>query len=101
MLVFKRLSLNLLNIVTLLTVKVVLGDNPTRTKTISNIFKLNLSKSVLTETDIFISQLYVHFKKNLSRIIHNNFGHVSITRLKQTARKGFMEGIPENIPNLE
>ena len=29
-LVFKRLYLNLLNIVTLLTLKVVLGDHPTR-----------------------------------------------------------------------
>ena len=33
-LVFKKLHLNLLNIVTLLTLKVVLGDHPTRLKTI-------------------------------------------------------------------
>ena len=39
MLAFKRLHLNLLNIVVLLTLKVVLGDNLTKLKTILNILK--------------------------------------------------------------
>ena len=38
-LIFKMLHLNLLNIVTLLTLKVVIGDHHTRLTTILNIFK--------------------------------------------------------------
>ena len=41
-LAFKRLYLNFLNIVALLTLKVVLGDYPTRLETILTIFKLIL-----------------------------------------------------------
>ena len=62
MLALKRLSMKLLNIVTLLNFKVVLGDNPTRLKKI-------LSKSTLKETGILLSQLSVHFQKNLSVFI--------------------------------
>ena len=40
-------------------------------------------------------------KQNISQLIHQRFGHVSITRLKRMARKGLMEGLPENIPELE
>ena len=47
MLAFKRLSLNLLNIVNLLTLKVILGDHPNRLKTISTLFKSKLSNSNL------------------------------------------------------
>ena len=36
-----------------------------------------------------------------SQLIHQRFGHVSITRLKRMARKGLMEGLPENFPELE
>ena len=36
---FRRLRLNLLNIVTLLTLKVILGDQPTTLKTIMTVFK--------------------------------------------------------------
>ena len=50
MLAFKMLFLKLLNIMPLLSLKVVLGDHPTRLKTISTIFKSKLSKSTLTET---------------------------------------------------
>ena len=65
MLVFKRLRLNLLNIVTMLTLKVVLGDHPTRVKKIPTIFKSKISKSTLTETVILLSQLSVHFQKKI------------------------------------
>ena len=65
-LVFKRLHLNLLNIVTLLTLKVVLGDQPTRLSTILTIFNSKLSRSILTDTRILLSQLSVDFQNKLS-----------------------------------
>ena len=40
-------------------------------------------------------------KQNLSHIIHQSFGHVSITRLKLMARKVLMEVLPANLPDLE
>ena len=54
-LVFKRLHLNLLNIVYLLTLKVVLGDHHTRLKTFLTIFNSKFSSSTLTETRILLS----------------------------------------------
>ena len=65
-LVLKGFYLNLLNIVTLLTLKVVLGDHPTRLATILTIFNLTVSKSILTETRILLSQLSVDFQNKLS-----------------------------------
>ena len=65
-LIFKRLRLNLLNIVTFLTLKVVLGDHPTRLATILTIFNYKLSRSILTETRILLSQLSVDFQNKLS-----------------------------------
>ena len=97
-LVFKILHMKLLNIVTLLTLKVFLGYKPIRPKTISNIFKLKLSKSTLKETGILLSQLSVRYLKKIFQIIHQRFGHVSISRLKQMTRKGRTEGLPTN-PN--
>ena len=44
MLVFKRLHLNLLNILILLTLKVVIGDHPTRQGTKQTIFKSKFVK---------------------------------------------------------
>ena len=66
MLVFKRLHLNLLNILTLLTLKVVLGYHHTRRKEILTIFNSKLSRSTITETRIFLSQLSVEFQKKKS-----------------------------------
>ena len=63
---FKRLHLNLLNIVTLLTLRVVLGYHPTRLKTILTIFKSKLSNSTFTKTGILLSQLYMNLKKSFS-----------------------------------
>ena len=65
MLVSKILHLNLFNIVTLLTLKVVLGYQHTRLKTILTIFKYKLSSSALIETIIWLSQLYVHFQNKI------------------------------------
>ena len=64
-LVFKRLHLKLLNIVTLLTLKVVLGDHPTRLATILTIFDSKLSRSILTETIILLSELSVESQNKL------------------------------------
>ena len=61
MLVLKRLQLNLLNIVTLLTLKVILGDHHVRLKTIWTIFKSKWSKLNAKDTDILLSQLYVPY----------------------------------------
>ena len=65
-LVLRQFHLNLLNIVTLLTLKVVLGDHPTRLATILTIFNSKLSRSILTETKILLSQIYVDFQNKLS-----------------------------------
>ena len=40
-------------------------------------------------------------KQTPSQLIHQRFGHVSITRLKRMARRGLMEGLTENLPELE
>ena len=40
-------------------------------------------------------------KQNISQIIHPRFGHVSIARLKQMARKGLMEGLQKITSDLE
>ena len=66
MLAFKILRLNLLKIVTLLTLKVVLGYYPNRNKTILKIFKPKFSNLILTETIILFSQLSVDFQNKLS-----------------------------------
>ena len=40
-------------------------------------------------------------KQEISQLVHQKFGHVSICRLKRMARKGIMDGLPTNIPDLE
>ena len=62
-LVFKMLHLNLLDIVTILILKVVLGDHPIRLTKILTIFNSKFSRSILTETIIFLSQLSMEFPK--------------------------------------
>ena len=87
---------------TLLNLRVVLGDHPTRlakSLTIFNSKFVNINphrdKNIVVPTVCGIS------KQTLFQLIHQRFGHVSITRLKRMARKGLMEGIPENLPELE
>ena len=58
--------LNLLNIVTLLNLKVILGYRPIRPKKILTILKSKFSKSILVETGILLSQLSVHFQNKIS-----------------------------------
>ena len=61
-LVLRKLHMNLLNIVILLTLKVVLGDHPIILATILTIFNLKLSKSILIEKRTLLSQLSVDFQ---------------------------------------
>ena len=65
-LVFIRLHMNLLKIVTLLTLKVVVEDNPTRLTTILTFFNSKLLRSILTETRILLSQLSLEFQNKIS-----------------------------------
>ena len=51
--------------------------------------------------NIFLPTVCRLLKQTLSRLIHQHFGHVSITRLKLMTRKGLMEGLPETTPELE
>ena len=53
------------------------------------------------DNNIVVPTVCVLSKQNLSQLIHQQFGHFSSTRLKQMARKGLMEGLPENLPELE
>ena len=78
MLAFKKLRQNLLNIVTLLTLKVVLGYHSTRLKTILTIFKSKLSKSTLTDTGILLYQLSVYFQNKISLRLFISFLVVSL-----------------------
>ena len=59
------------------------------------IFKLNphIDRNIVVPT--------VFALKKKTHIIYHRFGRVSITRLKQTTRKGLMEGLPENLPEFE
>ena len=95
---FKRLGLNLLNIVTLLTLKVIIGDHPNRLKTISTIFKPKKLKSTLKETGILLSKLSVHYLKNISQLIHRSFVHVSITILKRVSKKDSLKFFQQIYP---
>ena len=51
--------------------------------------------------NIVVPPIYALSKQNLSQLIYQRFGHVSITRLKRMAIKGLMEGLPENLSELE
>ena len=65
-LVFKILHLHLLNILTLLTLRVVIGYHHTRLTTILTVFDYKCSGSIFTGTKILLSQLSVDFQNNLS-----------------------------------
>ena len=101
-LVLRKLHLNLLNIVTLLNLKVVLGDHPNRLSIILTIFNSKFVKiNPHRDKNLVVPTVCGLSKKNLSLMIHQRFGHVSITRLKRMARKELMDCLPENIPELE
>ena len=96
---FKSLHMNPLNIVILLALKVVLVYHSTTLKTISTILKSKYIKvNTQRKINIFVATVCSLSKQYISQIIHWCFGHVSITRVKRMARKGLMEGIPNNLP---
>ena len=71
MLVFKRLHLNLLDIVTFSTLMVNLGDHPTRIKTIYTIFKYKFIKfNPQMNRNIFVLTVCSLSNQNLSHLIH-------------------------------
>ena len=95
------LRLNLLKIMTFLNLKVAIGDHLNRPKKVVTIFKYKFVKvKPHRDKKIVMSTVYALSKQNSSQIIHQHFGHVAITRLKLMTRKGIMEGIPENLPDL-
>ena len=88
--------LNLLNIVTLLNLKVILGYHPIRPKKISTILKSKISKSILVETGMLLSQLSVHFQNKISLSLLIRFLVLYIIPdLKLMTRKGLMGYLPE------
>ena len=98
---FKRLHLNLLHIVTLLTLKVVLGDHPTRLATILTIFKYIFVKvNPNRDMHIFVPTICQLSKQNIYHIINQSFGRVYINRLKRMARNGCMGNLPKKSPWL-
>ena len=64
----------------------------------------NITVSVRVDFDKFIFEdIKDCFESGMviSKIIYHRFGYVSITRLKRMAIKRLMEGLPENLPDLE
>ena len=61
----------------------IVNINPHRDKNISVTAVCGISKQTPSRQ-----------QKTLSQLIHQRFGHVSITRLKQMARKGLLGGLP-------
>ena len=99
---FKRLHLNLLKIVILLTLKVDIGDQRTRLKTILTIFKYKfVNVNTQRDMNIVVPTVCTISKQNRYHIIHQCFGCVSINILNVVSRKVLMEDLPENIQDLE
>ena len=48
-----------------------------------------------------VPNVYAISKQNISHLIHQCFGNASITSLKLMSRKGLLEGLPKNLPDLE
>ena len=61
------------------------------------IFNINTHR----DNNLVIPTVCVLSKQNLSQNFHQSFGHVSIPRLKRMSIKGLMEGLPENLSELE
>ena len=89
MLVFKSLCLKLLNIVILWTLKVVLGGHSTGYRKSCTIFRLRLSKSILTETKILGFKLYMVSQKRIYLNLSINILFVYLlTKYDEFRRKG-------------
>ena len=53
------------------------------------------------DKNIVVPTVFGFSKQTLSQLINQCFGHVSITRIKELARKVLMEGLPQNLSGLE
>ena len=85
-----------------LALRVVPGYHPTRIKTVSTIFKYKFVKfNPQINRNIVVPTVCVLSKQNISHIIHQCFGIVSIFSIKRMARKVIMEVLPTNIPDLK
>ena len=97
---FKRLHLNLLNIVNMLTLNAILGYHATRLKTISNIFKYKLSKSTITEIRILFSQLSVHLQKKYQSAYSSAFCSCIYYQNKTNGKKRTHGRSPRKSPRI-
>ena len=83
MLDFKRLHLNLLNIVNLLTLRVVLRKSPYHNQ--NNLDYLQIEIIIFNphrDRNIVVPTVCAFSKRNFSHLIHTHCGHFSIFRLK-------------------
>ena len=80
-LVFISFHLNLLNIVTLFTLKVVLGDHPIRQKNFDYLQILVIKFNSQINSNVVVPTVCDLLKQNIYQIIHQLFGHFSISRL--------------------
>ena len=76
--------------------------SPYQTHNNLNYIQINIFKvSPQRDRNIVVPTFCCLLKNNLSQLIHQNFGHVSIVRLKQMSIKLLMKGLPKHIPDLE
>ena len=102
MLVFKIIHLNLFPIVILLTLKVFLGDHPTRLKPKLDYFKINFFKvNPHRNSNIVVPTVCALSKNNISLLIHQRFSCVSIARIKKMRIEWLIEVLPTNLPDLK
>ena len=95
MLVFKRLHLNLLNIMIYfldITLPYLEQFRPSSNQKIKS--KPRINKDIVVSTVCGLS------KQNLSQLIHQHFGRVFIFGLRRIEIKGLMKGLPTNVPDL-
>ena len=100
MLVLKRLSLILLNIVILWTFRVVLGGHNTRPRKTWIIFRLRLLKSIPTKKNNVVPTI-CGIKNPISQISHQKFVRVSLAILWHMEKKYLMKGLPTKLTEFE
>ena len=68
----------------------------------SEFMKIFHNMNIIVQTTAPFTNFLWTFKTNyISKLIYQRLGHVFITILKLMARKLLMEGLPENLPELE
>ena len=97
---WKRFSLNLLNVVTLLTLKVILRDHPTRLKKYWLYSNRNCQSQPSKIQEYCCPNCLCTIKTKLSQLIYQRFGRIYNSRLKRISRKVIMEVLPKILPDL-